>query len=190
MSYYFTNYPKVEYDVNGTPFRITNLTVGFQIVELLQNSYTIYYDYEIQDGETPESIAETFYNDGRLDWIIFITNSYLNPSWEWPLSTNRFNEYIRRKYESISYAHQTIHHYEQILSPSQQRLVDGIRTELIPERTLIIDEETYDGLANENRRSVSIYEHESRLNDEKRRIQLLNEEQAIDLVRQINTIFR
>jgi hypothetical protein len=79
------------------------------------NNASAYYLYEIQDGETPDILAERVYGDPGANWMIIYANNILDPQWEWPLDDNTFKDYITDKYGSLSNAATTIHHYEKVV---------------------------------------------------------------------------
>ena len=46
-------------------------------------------------------IADQYYGDSSLDWIVYLTNNITDPQWEWPLPQEVFDDFIRSKYGSI-----------------------------------------------------------------------------------------
>jgi HSP90 family molecular chaperone len=74
---------------------------------------------------------------------------------------------------TLSYVNQTIHHYEKIVQEKQVVLDQG-QQRIIDEKTLVVDYTTYLTLVASKRRAVSIYEHESNINEERRHIYLLD----------------
>ena len=63
----------------------------------LQTS-TAYDDYDVLDGETPEIVADKFYNDSFYHWTILIANNILDPRFDWPLSNQELVKFVQRKY--------------------------------------------------------------------------------------------
>ena len=104
----------------------------------------------IQDGETPEQIAYKLYGSVNYHWVIMITNSIVNISKEWPLSSNVLSNYIESKYDDI-YA---IHHYED----------DGV----------VIDKPPGISGLELDRLAVSNYDHEVKINDDKSKINVIH----------------
>lgn len=71
--------------------------------------YIQYYEeYVIKDNEKPSDVAYQFYDNPNYDWIILLFNNIKDVDNEWPLSTQRVNELINKKY-SNPYG---VHHYE------------------------------------------------------------------------------
>ena len=61
---YFQSFPFVSTtDYNGNQIALTNLMLRSEIVPTLLNNPLLFYNYDIQDGDTPESIANKYYGD-------------------------------------------------------------------------------------------------------------------------------
>lgn len=187
MAQYFFPFPKVEYDLkkNGGTELLTNVTLRFKIRDILRSRVAVYNDYYIKEGERADIIAFNFYEDPSLDWLIYIVNNIIDPHYDWPLDYQSFTNYIKEKYGSVSAAQGTVHHYEWIYQ-AQQRLYDGT---IIPEKTYEVDATTYATLAPTARKSVSVYDYEENLNDDKRRIKLLDDRYVNSITSQISGIF-
>ena len=76
-NFYFTNFPTVDYDIkkNGKSIKVPNLTVRYKIMEVLKNQRSAYFDYTIHDGVRADMIADQYYGDSSLDWIVYLTNN-------------------------------------------------------------------------------------------------------------------
>ena len=48
---------------------------------------------EIDDGETPEVVAEKIYGDAGAAWVVLLANSIIDPQFEWPLNYTRSEEH-------------------------------------------------------------------------------------------------
>ena len=172
MSNMFDRWPTVSYDLkkNGKPMELTNITLRFKINELLRDKSAIIYNYDVVDGERPDIIAYKYYEDAKLDWVILLTNNLIDPQFEWPLDDRSFERYIRKKYGSLEAAKQTHHLYEKILR-EQQVYFDGT---IIPEKTVVVDKETYDLTSPTSRRAIDKYTYELELNAARSRIKILD----------------
>jgi len=172
MSYMFNNWPTVSYDVkkNGKPLTLTNITLRFKINELLRNKSVVMYDYDVQSGDRPDIIAYKYYDDPTLDWVILLVNNIIDPQFEWPLDDRSFERYMRKKYGSLEAAKQTHHQYEKILR-EQQVYFDGT---IIPEKTVVVDKDTYDLTSPTSRRAIDKYTYELELNEARSRIKILD----------------
>ena len=118
--FYFNTLPKIiTPDENGNPILLTNLITRARLVDELRNNPMLFYEYAIQEGDTPEIVAEKYYGDPYRYWIVLLSNELLNPLWDWPLSDQMFLEYIDTKYKTdaeaedktpfaVSYTHLTL----------------------------------------------------------------------------------
>ena len=197
MAHYFKPFPKIDYDLkkNGKSNSLTNITLRFKVQEALLSQSVIYYDYRVQEEDRPDIVAELYYQDSTLDWLILIINDIVDPQFEWPKEQYSLDKFIRQKYGSISEAQATIHHYEKILN-AQSTLADGT---VVPERTVKIDQTTYNSLAGDTlqgetgfvkvRKEVTAYQYEQDLNDERRNIKILDEVYLPQILSAVRGIF-
>lgn len=178
---YFDTLPKiVQYDNKGVGRVFTNLLARASVIPELLKSPAIYYNYDIQDGDTPEIIAHKYYGDSYRYWILLLANEILDPQWEWPMSGKVFGDYISAKY---GVNQSSIHHYEKIVT----QFDSGTNTTTT--NTIIIDEDTYtttlettktflvptgDVTVAITKSPVTNYDYESNVNEKKRSIKILN----------------
>jgi hypothetical protein len=190
MAHYFSYFPKVKYKIDGPNATqeelVTDITKRFKITQLLNGQEAVYYSYTIQDGDRPDIVAEKFYDDSRLDWLVMLPNELHDRYYQWPLSQREFEAFVRKKYGSIATAQSQIKQYEQILS-SAQVLNNGT---VVPERFVIVDETTYNSLASGSRRILYAYDIEDRVNEKRRNIKLLDPSLASEVVRAARRTFQ
>ena len=107
---YFDMFPKVFYDNkgNGNYSVMTNLLRRVKLVDGAKLNIVDFDYYDVKDGETPEMIAHKYYGDVNLHWTILTVNNVVDYYEDWPMSVQRFEEFIKEKYENP----QAIHHYE------------------------------------------------------------------------------
>lgn len=185
--FYFEPFPTIQYDIkkDGVTSNVTNLFLRYKIVDIFKNQSAVYYNYSIKDGERPDIIASKYYEDESLDWIILLTNNIIDPQFDWPLDRRSFENFIAKKYGSVSTARSQTHHYEQI-TQQQQVLFDGT---IVPEEYFEIDLTTYNTLSEADKRIVTSYEYEERINEAKRDIKILSEDYVFDLINQVKEVF-
>jgi hypothetical protein len=171
MANYFKNFPKVDYDVekDGTTEFVMNPLLRFRLKEILVNKTTAYYTHNITDGQHAQFIAERYYGNSNLEWLIYITNDIIDPLYEWPLEYQNLINYIKSKYGSIEIAQTGVHHYEEIIQTQSIRYTGKV----IPRKVLKVDLTTYNSLSTDSRRLVSNYTYEMELNEAKRLIKIL-----------------
>lgn len=125
MSAFFNSFPKVDYKVGGTSTlyqyseNVTNLFFRIGVIKEVLNNTSSYYSLEIEDGDTPEILADKIYKDVNAGWIILYSNKIFDPQFDWPLTYRQFNRYIENKYGSIAAAKTSIHHYEKVIERQQ-----------------------------------------------------------------------
>ena len=187
MTFFFKNHPLVSYDIrgNGVPRTIQNPLVRFKLLDVLKNRTALYYTHDIEEGQTLEFIADRYYGDSTLDWVIYIVNDIIDPQYDLPLDYQQFIAFVRSKYSSVESALNTIHHYEHIYQ-TQSVLFDGTN---VPEKTINVDLTTYNGLVATDRREVSNYTYEEELNESKRSIKVLHVDYLVDFLSEAESIF-
>lgn len=120
MSKYFDLFPVTPYRINkydspliyGYP---TNIMFRMRVfVEKLDQLFH-YYEYDVIDGDTPETLAEKVYGNPEAHWLILMTNNISDPQFDWVMGYDAFNKYIDDKYGSMEIAQTTVHHYEKII---------------------------------------------------------------------------
>ncbi len=106
MPFFFSYHPIVDYDVlkNGVNVKTLNPLVRHKLSNLLGFRAGTYYTYTVQDHQTPQFIADRYYGDVTLDWIILLANNIIDPQYDWPLSQLDLIEFIKNKYGSITTA--------------------------------------------------------------------------------------
>lgn len=98
---YFQVMPKIAtIDYVGNKIVLTNLMIRTEIIPSLLNNPLLFYSYNIQDGDTPEIIADKYYGDPYRYWIVLFGNQIIDPQWQWPMNQNLFNDYIIDKYKN------------------------------------------------------------------------------------------
>ena len=116
MAKYFNYFPKTFYTSNNKATGIdtvTNLIARFGFEQKLKENSTVFYEYNIQDGDTPEIVADKYYGDVERHWIVLLFNDIIDPQFDWPLQYNTLIEYIDKKYTANGAAN----------TPSQSGLV-------------------------------------------------------------------
>lgn len=179
MSTYFTTFKKMTYDINKNEDSVTCLDIikRFKVRDIIRENAYIYHTYDVKEGEKPFMVAMKAYGRVDLEWLILLVNFIFDPYYEWPMTTDEFTAFIKKKYGSIENATQTVHHFERILQ-QKSILIDGT---VVPERSLIVDADSYALLADYERRLVYNYDYEYDLNESRRNIKLLD----VQYIRQI-----
>jgi hypothetical protein len=113
MAKFFDQFPLVLYDINKKNDRPSNYQLPINImvrvrvlVEKLDQVFH-YYEHTIREEETPEILAENFYDDPEAHWLIMMTNNITDPNYDWPMNSRVFEKYIDAKYGSKENAETT-----------------------------------------------------------------------------------
>ena len=183
MSEFFQHYPQISYDISGTkPTKVKtviNIMVRAKLKNIILNDIVAYFPYSIPEAERPDITAFKVYGDVKYTWLIFLVNDIHDPIFEWPLNSREFGTYIKDKYGSLTAARNVIHHYEQIV---RNRVEATSTTPAALEKTVEVDEASYDALAGNLRRIVYYYDWEENRNNDKRDIKLIDRQYVADIL--------
>jgi hypothetical protein len=107
---YFSKFPLVVHTVDNYQSGqiVPDILRRAKIVSQITDNFAFYDQYDVKDGETPEIVADLFYNDSTLHWIILHSNEVIDPRFDWPLSSYNLKKYVEGKYNNTN----DIHHYE------------------------------------------------------------------------------
>ena len=154
---------------------VKNLFRRVKLRDDLQNVFTLFDKYEIPDGFRPENVAEEFYGNDELDWVVILTAGIVNVRNEWPLNSRDIFDYSFEKYGDDLNATRFFETKEVKNSSGTILLNKGVVVDSDFEFNYY--EDTTNKYINVKgtsvRTGISNYEYETRLNDEKRSIFLL-----------------
>ena len=102
---YFRELPELEYQsflsdaISSKEYlTVKNVFRRNKLRDDLQNIFTLFDKYEIVEGARPDTVAEEYYGDAELDWVVLMTAGILNVRDEWPLSNYDLYRYAEQKY--------------------------------------------------------------------------------------------
>ena len=200
---YFQVMPKIAtIDYVGNQIVLTNLMIRTEIIPSLLNNPLLFYSYDIQEGDTPEIIADKYYGDSYRYWIVLYANQIIDPQWQWPMSQNLFTDYVISKYRNaaanslnisantvtsgqiLAYTEGNIQNYVKTITTidsstndktSKNYYIDSTAYFLTQESTDVVSFST-GARATQiiNKYTESIYDYEMRLNEANRNINLVN----------------
>lgn len=191
---YFSKFPLIAItDKKGNSQAYINLLNRLSMVPSTLKNPLVFYEYNIQEGDTPEIVAHKYYGDINRFWIVLYSNNILDPQWEWPLNYSAFNSYVEDKYDD-PYA---THSYEKTITTTN--LVDNSSVS----NTYTISQAEYDDLIEDSKvlnfstgavlyeltkNELTNYDYEVRVNETKRNIKLLNKNYASQLEQEFETL--
>ena len=165
---------------------VKNIFRRVKLRDDLFNNFTVFNKYEIPEGARPDNVAEELYESSNLDWVVLTVAGILNVRNEWPLSNYDLYNYANDKYGDSLNSNRFFETTEvkdssgRLILP-KGKVVDSNFTIPKPgEPTAVLNPVV----------GISNYEYETRLNDEKRNINILRVEyltQFLDDMREIMT---
>lgn len=170
---FFRYFPQISYTFSdGSPFTLdlTNPAVHVLIAPKLKQNITVLYDYIIPGNDRPDTVARKVYGSANYTWIVLVLNNIMS-LFDWPLSIDEFNAYITDKYTTIGAAQaQTLY------KTNDGAFVDSVTYGLLP--------------ASRQGATLSMYDYELELNENKRRIKVVPTEFAPLLQANLKQILR
>jgi len=151
---------------------VKNLFKSARVREDIFESFVNFEKYQIEGNERPDQVADKFYGDSSLDWIILLSNKITNIRNQWPLSNIDLDTYLKDKYPfEILYE---VHHYETLeIRDSKNRLIQKEGLWVEPNHSIsYVDSEQV--ISKSEIKEVTFFDYESDLNDKKRSIDILN----------------
>jgi len=150
---YFERFPLYAYDIQDTQNQtlITDILRRVNLKGNVAANTLVFDEYNVQDGDQPDIVARKYYGDSELHWIIVTINN-ITSRYDWPLDQVALSDFVNDKYDNPD----GIHHYE-------INATSGDTT-----NKLIVASDTDGALP------VTNYEYEETLNDNKRRIRILD----------------
>ena len=190
MANYFRSIPSINYDIWGTEPRhyqsVTNIMKRVKFKPEVLEDISEYYPYIVKDGERPDIISYNQYETVAFSYLILLINDIQDPIFDWPLSTQQFEQYILNKYGSVNSAMMTTKYYYQIIRAEVARTGTSER---VPEVKFIVDETTYNALDITLRTTQTVYDWEDELNNDKKEIKLINPNFIHDIDYQVKQFF-
>ena len=209
MAKYFNYFPKTVYTLNSLDVEtVTNITSRFGFEQSFKDNSAVYYEYDIQDGDTPEIIASKFYDSPEQHWAVLMINNIVDPQFDWPLDQRTIISYINEKYSAnasvgqsgTTWAQANIHSYYKV----ETRISNSTEAEL--QTKLQIDANTYANVAatttnltlddgnsitiTTTKETKSYYDYEIEENEAKRTIKLLKPEFVSSIEEELRNVFK
>ena len=147
-----------------------------KVKDKVLNEFSLYDKYDVVPGDTPESISYKHFGSTDYFWVICLMNDVTDRFYDWPLTDQAFEAYVKDKYTNPA----GIHHYEKVQS-SGGTTQDGPGNFT---HVIEVNSDDADG------QSVSNYEYEQRLQDQKRLIKLLNPQFLQTFLSEFNDLIR
>lgn len=175
---YFSQFPTIRYDLeaNGNTKLVPDIFRKVVLKNKYKDNYVLLDSYDVEPGEKPEDVAFKVYGDATLHWLVLSINKMSNRYHDWPKSYQAFEEYVNDKYAEPN----GIHHYEKSQSSGKTSSQGPSDFDYLVE----VDSSDIDG------QSVSNYEYEQRLEDQKRQIKLLSPQYLSTFMNEFRKLIR
>lgn len=191
---YFASTPKIAVtDKFGNSVVYRNIMARLSIIPSVLKNPLLYYEYDVQDGDTPEIVAHKYYGDVNRYWIVLFSNQMMDPQFDWPLDYRNLVSYIEDKYQDPN----AIHSYQKIIT------LTNLKDNTTTVNTYTISQTEFDDIVEETKtldmvsgvvvytlekKSITNYEYEVQVNDAKRSIKLLNRDYASQLEQEFQAL--
>jgi len=162
---YFENFPKFVYEFNvGDKTKaiiVSDITRNVRFRKEMFGNISLYDEYDIQEGDTPEIIAEKFYGNAQYHWIVMLVNDRYDYIGDFPMTYPQLVKYAEDKYGVDNLY--DVHHYEN---------ANGF----------IVSSD------DPNAGEVTNIQYEERVNESKRRIKIVSPELVARVLKQFNDL--
>ena len=162
MPKYFETFPNRIYDLNkdGNGKLVKDIFRRMKVRDNIKDNMALFSTYDVVPGDTPEIISYKHFGSTDYFWVICLMNDITDRFYDWPLTNSAFEDYVKQKYDNPG----AVHHYEKDQS-SGAITGDGPADFSYK---IEVNSDDADG------QSVSNYEYELRLQDQRRQIKLLD----------------
>lgn len=157
---YFSKFPTDIYDLTAPnavqPYYIVTRDIVRRVKlkdKLLSNVFA-YDEYDIQEGERPDILADQFYGDSNLAWIILLTNEIHDIHEEWPKTERELRKSIAAKYTNVY----DVHHYEKPQTSGNTTVY--VRCNSTDTGAVAITNQVYEQRKNEEKRRIKVLRRE------------------------------
>ena len=183
MSNYFNLIPDFQY-VSRLPnakisdyITVKNLFKRVFLREDIYQNLTFFQKYTVNGDDRPDNVSAEIYKDSTLDWLILLANNIVNIPNEWPLPQVDFDRYLLDKYETYEKLND-VHHYETLECKNLAGTVIVPKGLWVESDYSVTYYDWYAGVeitksSSDIVVSVTNYEYEDKLENEKRNIFLL-----------------
>ena len=213
---YFDTFPLVvASDYKNNAILLTNLMARVQIIPSLLRNPLLFYSYDVKESDRPDIIANKYYDDSNKYWMVLYANEIMDPLYDWPLTSQQFDAYLKNKYSAaaggdafvLTYTTSTVQEYRKTITTYDST---SLETTI---KTVVVDLTTYNSITTgsttqtfftinngiststgasvtrtTSKTAVSIYDYEIELNEAKQNIKLINSSYSNQLENDLKTL--
>ena len=163
---------------------VKNIFRRVKVRDDLYNNFVVFQKYEIPEGARPDTVAEEIFGSPNLDWVVLTVAGIINVRNEWPLSNHDLYNYVENKYGNSINSTKFFETKE--VKDSSGRLV-------LPKGKVVDSNFTIPNPTNPLATlnpvvGISNFVYETRLNEEKRNINILREEYLAEFLEDMEDI--
>ena len=163
---------------------VKNIFRRVKVRDDLYNNFVVFQKYEIPEGARPDTVAEEIFGSPNLDWVVLTVAWIINVRNEWPLSNHDLYNYVENKYGNSINSTKFFETKE--VKDSSGRLV-------LPKGKVVDSDFTIPNPTNPLATlnpvvGISNFVYETRLNEEKRNINILREEYLAEFLEDMEDI--
>ena len=163
---------------------VKNIFRRVKVRDDLYNNFVVFQKYEIPEGARPDTVAEEIFGSPNLDWVVLTVAGIINVRNEWPLSNHDLYNYVENKYGNSINSTKFFETKE--VKDSSGRLV-------LPKGKVVDSDFTIPNPTNPLATlnpvvGISNFVYETRLNEEKRNINILREEYLAEFLEDMEDI--
>ena len=192
MSKYFQHFPYILYNDEV----VTDITRRSAVLKKLEGNPYLFLPYTIKEGDTIETIADDYYGDPGLSWLIVMANNIIDPIADFFKDYQTFNEFVIQKYSKDAEKNlgRALKKYE-ILEWTQDttRTDNIIYYRSVYNKDVLLSKETF--LNNETTKNfytdfqpLRFFQYETEENDKLRTIQLISSQYTGQVIQEMRTI--
>ena len=91
---YFEKFPYDLYSLDDLKSvqLITDILRRVTISDDIKSNSSIFDEYDVKEGETPERLADRIYGSTNYHWLILHVNEIIDPRYDWPLTTYQLEQ--------------------------------------------------------------------------------------------------
>lgn len=107
MEKFFNKFPTITYSNTACK----DLSRRVKIQDKLKRAPNLFYPLELKSGFRADSLADAYYEDPEIEWLIYLSNEIVDPYYQWYLDELEFAGFIATKYGSLEAAQEQTKFY-------------------------------------------------------------------------------
>jgi len=100
MQRYFEKFPLVNY--NG--YTVRNIMSRVKVLDKVIKKPEFFYNFQLIDTARADNVAYETYEDSYMSWLVYLSNTIIDPYYDWNMSQYNFEQFILNKYDTYANA--------------------------------------------------------------------------------------